>query len=112
MTHVKALQAGHSSQGTSEPITPVYPLQPVYFRTSYVIIWIYKRFGMYSTVIEIDLFLCFFDLEMNRYTFMKYLLYILLPEVFFSYDIQLQLSCEYLSQIRDLLTYYYHHRVS
>ena len=26
MTHVKALQAGHSSQGTSEPITPA--LQP------------------------------------------------------------------------------------
>ena len=25
MTHVKALQAGHSSQGTSEPITPVTP---------------------------------------------------------------------------------------
>ena len=25
MTHVKALQAGHSSQGTSEPITPVIP---------------------------------------------------------------------------------------
>ena len=24
MTHVKALQAGHSSQGTSEPITPGY----------------------------------------------------------------------------------------
>ena len=24
MTHVKALQAGHSSQGTSEPITPVW----------------------------------------------------------------------------------------
>ena len=24
MIHVKALQAGHSSQGTSEPITPVY----------------------------------------------------------------------------------------
>ena len=23
MTHVEALQAGHSSQGTSEPITPV-----------------------------------------------------------------------------------------
>ena len=23
MTHVKALQPGHSSQGTSEPITPV-----------------------------------------------------------------------------------------
>ena len=28
MTHVKSLQAGHSSQGTSEPITPV-PCQPV-----------------------------------------------------------------------------------
>ena len=25
MTHVKALQAGHSSQGTSEPITPAPP---------------------------------------------------------------------------------------
>ena len=25
MTHVKALQAGHSSQGTSEPITPASP---------------------------------------------------------------------------------------
>ena len=24
MTHVKALQAGHSSQGTSEPITPAW----------------------------------------------------------------------------------------
>ena len=42
---------------------------------------------------------------MNRYTCMKYLLYILLAKRFFSltYDIQLQLSCEYLSQIRDLL---------
>ena len=27
MTHVKALQAGHSSQGTSEPITPALPGQ-------------------------------------------------------------------------------------
>ena len=26
MTHVKALQAGHSNQGTSEPITPVWAL--------------------------------------------------------------------------------------
>ena len=25
MTHVKALQDGHSSQGTSEPITPAPP---------------------------------------------------------------------------------------
>ena len=24
MTHVKVLQAGHSSQGTSEPITPAF----------------------------------------------------------------------------------------
>ena len=28
MTHVKALQAGHSSQGTSEPITPVSVSHP------------------------------------------------------------------------------------
>ena len=28
MTHVKALQAGHSSQGTSEPITPAPALKP------------------------------------------------------------------------------------
>ena len=27
MTHVKALQAGHSSQGTSEPITPAKTLR-------------------------------------------------------------------------------------
>ena len=27
MTHVKALQAGHSSQGTSEPITPAWPFR-------------------------------------------------------------------------------------
>ena len=27
MTHAKALQAGNSSQGTSEPITPVCPLR-------------------------------------------------------------------------------------
>ena len=26
MTHVKPLQAGHSSQGTSEPITPSQPV--------------------------------------------------------------------------------------
>ena len=30
MTHVKALQAGHSSQGTSEPITPVSKLTSYY----------------------------------------------------------------------------------
>ena len=30
MTHVKALQAGHSSQGTSEPITPVLDIVPVH----------------------------------------------------------------------------------
>ena len=28
MTNVKALQAGHSSQGTSEPITPVIDITP------------------------------------------------------------------------------------
>ena len=31
MTHVKALQAGHSSQGTSEPITPVHMCVIHYF---------------------------------------------------------------------------------
>ena len=46
---------------------------------------------------------------MNRY--LKHLLHILLTKRFFSYDIQIQLSCEYLSQIRDLLAYYYHHTV-
>ena len=30
MTHVKALQAGHSSQGTSEPITPALKLVQVH----------------------------------------------------------------------------------
>ena len=30
MTHVKALQAGHSSQGTSEPITPAHHLRHTY----------------------------------------------------------------------------------
>ena len=30
MTHVKALQAGHSSQGTSEPITPVPKMEKVH----------------------------------------------------------------------------------
>ena len=29
MTHVKALHAGHSSQGTSEPITPVLNVSDV-----------------------------------------------------------------------------------
>ena len=33
MTHVKALQAGHSSQGTSEPITPVHTPPSESFRT-------------------------------------------------------------------------------
>ena len=48
----------------------------------------------------------------NEQIYIKQLLYILLAQRFLSYDIQLQLSCEYLSQIRDLLTYCYHHRVS
>ena len=30
MTHVKALQAGHSSQGTSEPITGACPPPPTF----------------------------------------------------------------------------------
>ena len=31
MTHAKALQAGHSSQGTSEPITPALHNQEIYY---------------------------------------------------------------------------------
>ena len=30
MTHVNALQAGHSSQGTSEPITPATTVQSLF----------------------------------------------------------------------------------
>ena len=49
MTHVKALQAGHSSQGTSEPITPAPMNQMVasdndmllYITICYITIYIY-----------------------------------------------------------------------
>ena len=37
MAHVKALQAGHSSQGISEPMTPVYNQSAV----AYVPIYMY-----------------------------------------------------------------------
>ena len=37
MTHVKALQAGHSSQGTSEPITPATGLHRLIICTLYVV---------------------------------------------------------------------------
>ena len=36
MTHVKALQAGHSSQGTSEPITPVIYMIPIIYKHNLV----------------------------------------------------------------------------
>ena len=36
MTHVKALQAGHSSQGTSEPITPV--IKPINYIHLFVLL--------------------------------------------------------------------------
>ena len=50
MTHVKALQAGHSSQGTSEPITPVqYDL----IGSSYII------YNIGHNVHEIDLYGCY-----------------------------------------------------
>ena len=44
MTHVKALQAGHSSQGTSEPITPIFAFikklsQLFYMYMYYVLTW-------------------------------------------------------------------------
>ena len=36
MTHVKALQAGHSSQGTSEPITPgLHPTPNLLFQSDH-----------------------------------------------------------------------------
>ena len=37
MTHVKALQAGHSSQGTSEPITPGTEINSDVAKTGHVI---------------------------------------------------------------------------
>ena len=40
MTHVKALQAGHSSQGTSEPITPVLKYFVLYSAGTKIIIYI------------------------------------------------------------------------
>ena len=47
MTHVKALQAGHSSQGTSEPITgslkragPGYPNFGLVLRPMYFLVWL------------------------------------------------------------------------
>ena len=50
MTHVKALQAGHSSQGTSEPITPALVFnsvtsnaQKVEGPTSFWVSWFYDR---------------------------------------------------------------------
>ena len=52
MTHVKALQAGHSSQGTSEPITPVTISLTcrhmlTYIAVSVVILVIYHRHRPY-----------------------------------------------------------------
>ena len=43
MTHVKALQAGHSSQGTSEPITPVCRSSTIHIGV--VIIYVVGRGG-------------------------------------------------------------------
>ena len=39
MTHVKALQAGHSSQGTSEPITPAAILYLFYKKNRIDLKW-------------------------------------------------------------------------
>ena len=41
MTHVKALQAGHSSQGTSEPIIPVVTNICVSIDTLWKYPWLY-----------------------------------------------------------------------
>ena len=50
MTHVKALQAGHSSQGTSEPITPALMV----FRMV-VILSVKKLLNLFaSSTLELD----------------------------------------------------------
>ena len=51
MTHVKALQAGHSSQGTSEPITPELLFFENYFFENYFC-FIYFLFLIYFFVIQ------------------------------------------------------------
>ena len=59
MTHVKALQAGHSSQGTSEPITPALSRQfhttPVLTQMKLItfrpgLLYVSATFVMYLTV--------------------------------------------------------------
>ena len=55
MTHVKALQAGHSSQGTSEPITPELLFFDNYF---FEIFYFFYFFWIY--------FLLFKKLKLNK----------------------------------------------
>ena len=51
MTHVKALQAGHYSQGTSEPITLVYTM-PVWRPLMYGIIEIITNIASYTYLLQ------------------------------------------------------------
>ena len=51
MTHDKALQAGHSSQGTSEPITPGWQyddLRWYHWGTSWTILMVILRYSTMS----------------------------------------------------------------
>ena len=48
MTHVKALQAGHSSQGTSEPITPAVREAPKALRPPHIVaVWGAQKVGVF-----------------------------------------------------------------
>ena len=75
MTHVKALQAGHSSQGTSEPITPVLCLNCDYENKIHIISFM----CMYEGIIV--------NVAQNNVSQWHYVI---------EYDIQPHVSCEYI----------------
>ena len=54
MTHVKALQAGHSSQGTSEPITPAPILDvEIHFRSQFWPFQIDAEFSFPAAILDV-----------------------------------------------------------
>ena len=67
MTHVKALQAGHSSQGTSEPITPVPPCALVCLTLfGNVYVHVQKRAGDTYHGNEMDKYNRYFQCQMAK----------------------------------------------
>ena len=60
MTHVKALQAGQSSQGTSEPITPVFAMDCVltlmdrYVHSSHMNKITHRSIGIFTGYVILD----------------------------------------------------------